>query len=318
MKNHYYKTKMVKMGKWAIPLHDTETWHGEPTNRTFKRLFGLQKGNLLLYTHEDGYHHPYFPADYFKKIHNRIDKINKHDFKALEKILKKYYVMVKKARKEVEKARHYKLSAMTNSQLAAAYVHNRIQVQTITAFDQFAWIAEEYWTPLLRHILEKKLGLVFGSETYNAALFDLTKPEEISTTLREKRAVLAESIAVKKRKKPKMQAAKKLSQDFGWLPIFTYGDSWQTEHYRAELDGLCKKSLLFLEQEYSLLKKYTANRNQKISELVKKYSINARNLQPFIDFGLAIDTRSRIFRKLRGELLGANYAGNRQKAFCFG
>gem|GEM_PF-6618656 len=76
MKNHYFKTRVIKMGKWSIPIHDSEVWHGSPTNETFKKLFGLYKGTLLLHTHEDGYHHAYFPESYFKKIHTCIDASN--------------------------------------------------------------------------------------------------------------------------------------------------------------------------------------------------------------------------------------------------
>ena len=76
MKNHYFKTKVVKMGKWALLPSDSEVWHGEHTSKYFKQLFGVDKGTLALHTLDDGYQHVYFPQNYFKKFYKQITKIN--------------------------------------------------------------------------------------------------------------------------------------------------------------------------------------------------------------------------------------------------
>ncbi|MBI5230404.1 MAG: hypothetical protein HY981_03850 [Candidatus Magasanikbacteria bacterium] len=59
------------------------------------------------------------------------------------------------------------------------------------------------------------LRLKKGSDEYHRVLFALIKPEEISTTLKEKRAGLQEALAVKKKIQTIERASKKLARAYG-------------------------------------------------------------------------------------------------------
>lgn len=289
--NHYFKTKVVKMGRWnGYPL-DTETWYGEETNKFFKQTFGVNKGILTLCALEDGSLHLYIPSQYFILLYKRIDQINRNDYQALAKKLKTFFPLDKKATVAVSKV-YKNTKELSDQELAKAIASIRQWVHHVVVFDQFGWIAEDYWTPLMKNILAKKLGLNPGSEKYNEVLFALTKPEQISTTLKEKRAVLEQSIKIKNKKTPVDKAARTLAKQFGWMPIFAFGKPWQADHYAEELKNLMKSKLDVLEKQYEQLCNYKTIRNKDISKIVKEYKIDKKDLQIFIDFGLALDGRN--------------------------
>lgn len=280
------------MGIWALSPVDLETWHGEECARYFMKVFGLPKGLLMISDLRKGlqnpYQHAYTPRSYFPKIYKYIDELKKTDYKALEKKLKKFYLSRKKAKDALAELTPKNLSSLSNDKLLKVYTQNRDWVHQITVYDQFGWLAEEYWTPLLPKILSEKIGLTIGSEEYHRVLFALTKPEEISTTLEERRGVLAEVIQIQTLKK----ASKKLAVAFGWMPVFTYGVPWGAAYYEQTLKEMLQKDERTLQSEYTVLKNYSAVRNREINDIVKKYKINPEDLQVFVDFGLALDTRN--------------------------
>src|SRR5207244_3715423 len=82
----------------------------------------------------------------------------------------------------------------TSKQLADKYEQIRHWIHKATLYDQFGWLAEEYWNKPIDDVLVKKLKLKKNLEEYYRVLFALTKPEKISTTLEEKREVLKEAL----------------------------------------------------------------------------------------------------------------------------
>lgn len=58
------------------------------------------------------------------------------------------------------------------------------------------------------------------------------------------------------------------------------------------MGNVASKDLQILESEYWELKNYAQVRNIDIKEIIKKYKINKKDLQIFIDFGLALDVRN--------------------------
>ena len=279
------------MGKWALLPLDCDTWHTEEGSNYFKSTFGLYKGLLIINT-EDRNQHAYMPESFFKAFYKYIEETTAKDFKALERKLKKFYSEKERAKKEIPKINPKNLTKISNTELIKVYKKNRDWAHKITVYDQFAWLGEEYWTPIMERILSEKLGIAKNSEEYNKVLFTLTKPEEISTTLEEKRAVLKEAIEIKKGKKTPEKAGKKLSASFGWMPVFTYGTPWDASWYATHVREIAVKALRDLEKEYEELKNYTRVRNKNIKAVVKKYNIDKKDLQVFVDFGLALDARN--------------------------
>lgn len=289
-KNHYYKTKVVKMGKWsALPL-DAETWYGDKSSDYFKKQFGIYKGLLCLYSSE--FIHCYVPEALLDNFHQRIIQINKKNFKSLEKKLKDFYPLVKKAKLAITPKTVINYSKLSNKKIAESFLFIRDWVRRVTIFDQFGFIGENYLTAPLEDILVNKFSLLKNSEEYNKILFVLTKPEEMSTTLLEKRFALKQAIKIRNKEINLEKASKKLAKAYGWMPVFCCGDSWDSGYYQKELSALLKKSLKQLEEEYIKLKDYKKTRNRDIDSAILKYKINPRDLQKFIDFGLALDVRS--------------------------
>lgn len=289
--NHYYKAQVVKMGVWSLLPGDVETWHGEHTNSYFKQLFGIGKGLLLLNNLEDGFSHAYATKAYLKKLYTRIGDINKSDYTALAKKLKTFYPLVEKAKKEVKKNQK-QTGKLSNTALAREFFRIRDWIHHLAIYDQFAWLAEDYWTARMDTILVGKLGLAKGSETYHQVLFALTRPENISTTLLEKTAVIEKSIAVKKRLESVRHASGVLAKKFGFMPVFCYGKSWGVDHYVDELQQYSRQNLRSLQQEYQVLRSYKKIRERDLKAVIEKYKIEKQDLQVFLDFGLAIDTRN--------------------------
>ncbi|MES2087797.1 MAG: PEP-utilizing enzyme [Patescibacteria group bacterium] len=292
MDNHYFHTELVKVGKWPLLPLDCDTWFSQEVSDNFKKIFGIPKGFLWINTLEDGYLHDYVPLSYFRLLYSTIDAIKKKNYKGLEKKIRVVYGLKKMAKKSLPKVNPRNLSEISNEGLIKAYTKNRSIVHELTVFDQFGFLGEEYWTPHMESILIKKLGLAKDSVEYHRVIFALTKPEEISTTLEEKRAVLGEALKIKKGKTSVESASEKLSQNFGWMPVFTFGTAWDSAWYKKELTDVLKKEQDVLEQEFAELKNYSKSRNAEIKKIVKQYNLSKEDLQVFVDFGLALDGRN--------------------------
>ncbi len=290
---HYLNEKIVKMGRWGglLPL-DVENWHSVENSKYFKKYFGFYKGTLILCETDQLFVSCYFPVDFIHQVHKYIDNLNKKDYKALEKLLLRFYELRIRAKKDIPKITPKNFCNLSNEQLIKQYLKNRDWAHRITVYDQFGWIAEEYWPPKMENLLTQKYRLKKKSPEYFKALFALTKPAEISTTLSEKRAVLEQAIKVKNKKTTVDKTAKDLVKLYGWMPVFTFGTPWDVGHYKEELEGLVQRKLQDLENEYELLKNYKNIRNREFKEIVGNFKISRKDQQLFIDFGLALDARN--------------------------
>jgi len=288
----YYKVKMVKMGHWfCLPL-DSENWHAEITSANFYKTFGFYKGTLALHELDKGLQHCYFPQYYFDKLYHYITTVNKKDFYSLARILSRFYALKKKAKREIPQLSVKDYKQIGIKKLIDLYQKNRAWAHRITVYDQFGWTAEDYWEPYLENILTKKLGLPKGSSEYSRVLFALTKPAEISTTLEEKRDTLLEAYKILQKQKTLKTASCYLAKKYGWMPVFVFGTPWNEAYYETQLKAFIKKPKEILFQEYTTLKNYKLIQKKDIREVLKKYQIAPRDLQLFIDFGLALDTRN--------------------------
>jgi len=271
---------------------DTEAWHGPESARYFKKTFGFGKGTLIVSTAENNnvYQHAYFPEWFFEKLNKYIKNSTKKDYKFIEKKLLKFYNLRAQLLKSLLKVGVAQVAKLSTPELIKMYQTNRDWVHRATVFDQIGWIAEDYWNSPMREILISK-GLADNSPEYFKALFILTKPDEISTTLKEKRAVLGEVIKIKSGYELKISAMR-LAKNFGWMPVAAYGEPWGAKHYEEELVELQNRDVDELSRQFNELKKYTRVRRNDIFNIVKKYNLSKRELQVFIDFSLALDARN--------------------------
>ncbi len=292
MQHDYYKNKMVKMGYWSLMPLDSENWHSTHTSNNFFKAFGFYKGTLVLHEIDIERQHCYFPQYYFDKLYRYITEVNKKDYKTLSRKFFKFYNLKKKAKIEIPRISVKNYQKLNNRELINLYKKNRDWVHLITIYDQFAWTAEDYWEPHMGKVLVDKLGIKKDSQEYHRVLFILTKPAEISTTLEEKRDSILEAIKIKQKSKKLKQASQYLVKKYAWMPVFTYGTPWDQTYYEKQLQSLIKKRLDILQQEYSELKNYQKIQKEGVRQVLEKYKIQPRDLQLFIDFGLALDTRN--------------------------
>ncbi len=290
--SYIYKTKFRKMGKWnLLPADSNCNWHSEETSRYFKKIFGFGKGTFIIQTLDDDMQHAYFPQFYIDKIYNFILRTNKQHYKKFARIISSFYPLRRQAVKAIPKTGKIDLKKLSNRKLVEVFKYNRDWAHRVTPYDQFGWIAEDYWNPVMEKILVRH-GLKKGSDEFLRVLFVLTKPEEISTTLMEKRDVLEQAMKIKEKKTNLISASKSLAKEYGWIPVFTFGTPWDSKHYVSELKGVLKKSHQGLWHEYLKLKNYRQIRNHELRDVVRKYKISKEDLQKFIDFGLALDARN--------------------------
>lgn len=275
-----------------MPADSSGNWHSQETSGYFKKIFGFGKGAFIIQTLDDDMQHPYFPEFYIDYLYNYIKKTNQEDYKKLARILSSFYKLREQCQKSITKTAKTNLKKFSDKELIKVYKFNRDWAYRVTPFDQFGWIAEEYWPPLMKDILVNKLGLKDSSAEYHKVLFSLTKPEKISTTLKEKKAVLEEVIKIKQKKQVLLKASRKLARLFGHLPVFAFGAPWDENYYLLELKEISVRSLADLKNEHSELKNYSKTRNQELLRLIKQYKIQSADLQKFIDFGLALDVRN--------------------------
>ncbi len=280
------------MGRWNVSPADSESWHGIETSNYFKKIFGITKGTLVIQTLYDNGEHGYFPKSYFKQLSQRMTEINRHDYRALEKILKRFYDFVARAKKEVAWPRRKDLKNLSNAQLIKMYKSNRSWEHRVAIYDQLGWIAEDHWKERAERILVEEYKLKKNSSEYYRVLFALSKPERISTTLEEKKAGLEAALRVAAGHTTLAKASDQLAKDFGWLPVAAYGTPWIAEHYKDELKQIIKRSTNDLKNDISTLKNYTPLRNKEYQEIIKRYRISPQSLQVFIDFGLVTDVRN--------------------------
>jgi len=206
-KNHYYKTEVVKVGKWALLPLDGETWFGNKSSDYFKKHFGIYKGGLYIFF--EGFFHGYLTKDLFQNLKKRILDINKKDYKSLEKKLKFFYSLKKAAKLAVAPDSKLRYSELSNKKLADRFLFIRDYIRRVTIFDQLGFVGDDFLLSLAEDVLVNKLSLLKNSSEYNKALFILTKPEEISTTLSEKKYALEQAIKIKRKKINLEQASKK-------------------------------------------------------------------------------------------------------------
>ena len=317
-KNHYYKTKLLKMGVWALLPGDCDVWHTQESARFFEQRFGISKGLLVIFTLDSGLQHAYVPEAYIAKLYKRIQDICQQDCKTLESMLKLFYPLRNEGRIAVSRKALRDYSGVSNIELAKRFVFMRTWIRKVTVFDQFGWLGEDYWKAPMRDVLTEKLGLEEGSAEYNAVLFSLTKPEEISSTLADKRGVLREVIKIKHKETTELAASKRLAKKYGWMPVFCFGEPWNETRYMEEIQATKKRHLGELDTEYNKLKNYAAIRNREIKGLVKRYNISPRDLQIFIDFGLALDTRNEAeyFVSFAGPFLMPMYREIAKRLYC--
>ncbi len=290
--SYYFKEKFIKMGKWSLLPADSENWHGEHTSFYFKKIFGFNKGTTIIHTRMDDLQHPYYPEFFIKKIYKFIADSNRRDYKSLAQKLLGFYNLKRIAQKQIPKITVSDFTKISSTKLISLYKKNRDWAHRVTPYDQFGWIAEDYWNPVMEKILTSKYGLVKNSVEYYKVLFALTKPEKISTTLAEKREVLKSVIQLKIGSKKLSVVSASLAKNYGFMPVFTFGTPWGIEYYNDELKQISKGNLSVLKREYEKLLNYTKIRNQEFKATVNKYKISIYDQQIFIDFGLALDVRN--------------------------
>ena len=290
---YYKKLRFIKKGRWATYPMETENWHNEHTSNYTEKHFGVWRETFAVCIFGKEYeNHMYVPERYVKRLHARIKEITDSDPKGMEKLQLKFYDERKAARKEIPKINPTDLSKLTNKELTVIFRKNRDASHRIVIYDQFTWLAEDYWPPLMDDVLVNKIGLAKDSAEYNDCLFALIKPREISTTLEEKRSVAEYALKIKSGKETREKAAAALAGQYGYMPVLTYGTAWDAKKYEQELNSAVAKDEESLKKEFLELKNYTELRDEDVERMVKKYEIAAGDLQVFIDFGLAIDTRN--------------------------
>lgn len=289
--DYFLTTPFIRMGRWALSPADSENWHTEHTSHYFKKVFGFGKGTLVIQTLPNTSQYCYFPRPYVEKLYRYIKKSTKRNYKSLEKKLLPFYALKKKAYREISFLLKGDVKKLSNPQLIAIYRANRDWAHRVTVYDQFGWIAEDYWNKPMEETLSR-YNLSVNSPEYHDILFTLTKPRVISTTLEEKRAVLQAALAIARHKQNVEQASSILAKQYGWMPVFAYGTPWGAEHYREELQQLLEGDIDRLKKEYQKLKQYTVLRDQQFKKVIKKLAMNARDTQLFVDFGLVLDTRN--------------------------
>lgn len=280
------------MGRWNLMPADSETWHGEHNSKYFRDFFGFGKGTWVIQDLTSDTEHCYFPKYYFEHFYSYIAKNTKKDYKFFEKKLSTFYKLKQRTKKDIPKITTKNFANLTNKELIKLLNHNRDWVHHVTIYDQFGWIAEDYWNPIMDKILVEQLGLKKDGHKYHEVMFKLIKPEEISTTLLEKRDLLKQAILIRKGRATIEKSAKLLCKNYGWMPVFAYGMPWDTQYYLNELTELTKQKINKLEKEYVKLKNYKQIRNHDIKILARDYKITTKDLQIFIDFGLALDVRN--------------------------
>ena len=284
----------VKMGRWAMLPADVETWHTEVNCAYFEQYFEIKKEVLAVnvFDGNDDYNRMFIPSRFVDALYKKIDEWRARDSKHLENTLLKYYADRDQVLQEVPRLSVADYSALDTDALISLYVRNRDWVHKIVAYDQFGWIAEDYWTPVLENILTERLHLTKGSKEYHETLFALIKPHEISTTLAEKRAVIGAVLAIQAGKETRAEAAARLTKEFGWMPVLAYGTPWTPAWYEKELAEMEAKPQEELTREYDSLSRYSELRDTAFDAIVHKYGMTPEDVQPFVDYGLVIDTRN--------------------------
>ncbi len=283
----------VKMGRWAMLPADVETWHTEANCAYFNEYFGVTKEVLAINVFANGedYNRMFIPSRFVRALYEQIASWETMDPKYLERQLLRFYDDKKAVMKEVPQLSTSNYEQLTTDELVSMYKANRDWVHKIVAYDQFGWIAEDYWTPVLERVLTK-YGLTKGTPEYNDALFALIKPREISTTLEEKREVTASAIRVRNGESTIRDEATHLATHYGWMPVLAYGTPWTSAWYEKELIELEHTPLELLQKQYRELVKYSELRDSGFEDVVKKLGLTLADAQPFIDYGLVIDTRN--------------------------
>lgn len=293
---HYFRSlKFFKKGRWATHPLDTEMWHNEHTSQAFEEWFGIWREILpVCVLRGDAYddNHMYTPVSFVEHLHARIREINSADPKGLGRILMQFYEDKRATKQDLPKQSIGNPSILSSAELAEAYLRLRMLQHRAVICDQFTWLAEDYWPPLINKVLVEKHGLEEGSPGYNDALFALIKPREISTTLEEKREIIEEALQVDVGKQTIQKAAKKLAASYGWMPILAFGVPWDAGQYAQEVEESLAKDKQLLRNELTELRRYSERRDEDFNTVVQRLGVSPEDAELFTEYGLAIDARN--------------------------
>jgi len=206
------------------------------------------------------------------------------------------------------------LSTAHNSELADAFIEGR-KLQSETAlFDQFGILTEDYFLKKVQSILGKYIE---DKETLFKVFQKLTNPWSLSTPQKElidiykcilklsKIEKLDSIVNQKDYKKLRImiiqnviEDVKKMSFEYGWLPVFLKNSSWGEDHYIREISNTIMDSLSLdlnpdaIKQKIDELSDIN-NKNKKVVEsLYEKYNFKQSETIIIDIFRLVMDTRN--------------------------
>lgn len=247
-------------GEWNnIPLFYILFWYDLPVNKKLAKLSGTKRKAVFCVI--DRKQHLFFDLQWLSELESVVKNRDSNETLAmLEQFDNEYPVAKEKLLAYYNK----NYEDTSDEELLLTFENILSLIHDITPYDQYCMIAEQYHIEMLKTALGQQ----------NAEhLAELCAPSKISATQREELSLI--QLAIKKEEnKLTDEDVQEYLREYGWLPVFLFGDAWDEDHIKKETIRLIKNG--HLNEKEKKLKEFENNRARNVKELYDDLSLDEK------------------------------------------
>ncbi len=249
-------------GEWNnIPLFYCLFWYHKEVNGYLKQYFNTSRrlGFCIIERKE----YLFFDTEW---LHDLRKQVYSTEPQEIITQLQPFYTELNRVRKGLFSYYKNSFKELSDKELEGSFQEILKLVRSITPFDQYCMISEQFHLEKLQERLNKIPGVD------NTHLSTLCSPTKITLTQQEELSLMSLALKVQQGEDLTKSAIDDHLQKFGWLPVFLFGQSWDERYVQEEVSRLVKDRDLLSKKER--LKNFPAEQNRKIKELQNKLSFS--------------------------------------------
>ncbi len=255
-------------GEWNnIPMFYCLFWYNIEVNIRLQKLFNTSRNAAFLI--KDRKQHLFFHKKWLADLKEQIYSTEP------EKIISQLQAFYPTFEDVMEKLLSYydaEYHDCSDAKLEKEFRYILDMMMKVTPFDQYCMISEQFQLKRLEEYLDKALPEAEKKERYNLILTTLTAPTRITLTQNEELSLMSMALEVQQGKEISEEQINKYIKEYGWLPVFLFGEAWSSSYISSEIETLSKDDLL--NSKINRLKIFPEKQKKKISEIERKFNLD--------------------------------------------
>jgi len=255
-------------GEWNnILLLDNLLWYDPAVNKNLKRHFSEDKEVAVFVIQDKEY--LYISKKYLRQVEKNINSFSKQK---LLNNLNKFYPVFKKVKQKLLLKQNKSFNNLNDKLLNKEFREIIDLIHQATPFDQHCMVGERFYLKELEKYIKNQLSKIKETAKFNEYRTILTTPVSLTSTQLDEIALIDLAIKYKKAKKITSDVEKEINKylyNFGWLPVFLFGPSWDKKYAISEFKKLAKnKNLENLKKE---ILEYPTKQKEGIKKVLNKF-----------------------------------------------